>query len=115
MRMGRRARHAVRRRRRQNRMRGAHRAAEERRRQSLDPPRRRLAALMDLDFTEEQTMLRDMVRSFCATYAPLDLLRTLEDDPIGFSPETWKQMAALDLIGLMLPPEYGGSGMGAIE
>jgi alkylation response protein AidB-like acyl-CoA dehydrogenase len=74
-----------------------------------------MAPLMDLDFTEEQVMLRDMVRSFCATYAPLDSLRTLEDDPIGYSPETWKQMAALDLIGLMLPEQYGGSGMGAIE
>src|SRR5579862_7244909 len=27
----------------------------------------------------------------------------------------WKQLAELDLVGLLLPPEYGGSGMGALE
>jgi alkylation response protein AidB-like acyl-CoA dehydrogenase len=70
---------------------------------------------MDLDFTEEQEMLREMVRNFCTAYSPLDTVRALEDDAIGFSSETWKQMAALDLIGLMLPEEYGGSGMGALE
>jgi alkylation response protein AidB-like acyl-CoA dehydrogenase len=70
---------------------------------------------MDLDFTEEQEMLCEMVRNFCTAYSPLDTVRALEDDAIGFSSETWKQMAALDLIGLMLPEEYGGSGMGALE
>jgi alkylation response protein AidB-like acyl-CoA dehydrogenase len=70
---------------------------------------------MDLDFTEEQEMLREMVRGLCSSYAPLETVRALEDDPIGFAPEMWKQMAALDLIGMMLPPEYGGSGMTALE
>jgi alkylation response protein AidB-like acyl-CoA dehydrogenase len=70
---------------------------------------------MDLDFTEEQEMLREMVRNFCTAYSPLDAVRALEDDAIGFSSETWKQMAALDLVGLMLPEQYGGSGMGALE
>ncbi len=70
---------------------------------------------MDLDFTEEQEMLRDMVRGLCNSYVPLETVRALEDDPRGYSEEMWKQMAALDLIGMMLPPEYGGSGMSAIE
>jgi alkylation response protein AidB-like acyl-CoA dehydrogenase len=70
---------------------------------------------MDLDLTAEQEMLRAMVRGVCTTFAPLDTVRALEDDPIGFPPELWKQMAELDLIGLMLPPEYGGSGMSALE
>jgi alkylation response protein AidB-like acyl-CoA dehydrogenase len=70
---------------------------------------------MDLDFTEEQEMLREMVRGLCSSYVPLETVRALEDDPVGFAPEMWKQMAALDVIGLMLPPEYGGSGMTALE
>jgi len=34
---------------------------------------------------------------------------------VGYSPELWKQLAHLDLIGLQLPEEYGGSGMTAVE
>ena len=39
---------------------------------------------MDLDFTAEQEMLREMVRGVCAAYASLDVVRELEDDPIGY-------------------------------
>src|SRR5262245_23828661 len=60
-------------------------------------------------------MLRTMVRGACSSYSSLETVRALEDDPVGFSAEMWKQMAALDLIGIMLPPEYGGSGMTALE
>ncbi len=42
-------------------------------------------------------------------------MRALEDDPVGYSTELWKQLAELDLLGLMLPVEYGGSGMSALE
>ena len=70
---------------------------------------------MDLDLTSEQEMLREMVRGVCSSYAPLETVRALEDDPVGFPPELWKQMAELDLIGLMVPGEYGGSEMSALE
>src|SRR6478752_10577047 len=70
---------------------------------------------MDLDFTAEQDMLREMVRSVCAASSSLDTVRALEDDPVGYSTELWKQLAELDLLGLMLPEEYGGSGMTALE
>ena len=70
---------------------------------------------MDLDLNEEQEMLREMVRGVCGSYANLDTVRELEDDPIGFPAELWKQMAELDLIGLMLPAEYGGSEMSTLE
>jgi alkylation response protein AidB-like acyl-CoA dehydrogenase len=70
---------------------------------------------MDLDLNEEQEMLRDMVRGVCSSYANLETVRGLEDDPIGFPAELWKQMAALDLIGLMVPSIYGGSEMSALE
>ena len=70
---------------------------------------------MDLDRSEEQEMLRELVRGVCNSYAPLDTVRALEDDPIGYPTELWKQLGELDLIGLMIPPEYGGSGMTMLE
>jgi alkylation response protein AidB-like acyl-CoA dehydrogenase len=51
----------------------------------------------------------------CATTSPLGVVRELQDDPIGYSADLWKQLAHLDLIGLQLPEEYGGSGMSALE
>jgi alkylation response protein AidB-like acyl-CoA dehydrogenase len=71
--------------------------------------------LLDLEFSPEQDMLRETVRKVCATYSPLSVVRDLEDDPVGYSPELWKQMAELDLIGLLLPEEHGGSAMSALE
>jgi alkylation response protein AidB-like acyl-CoA dehydrogenase len=70
---------------------------------------------MNLDLSPEQEMLREMVRGVCSTYAPLETVRALEDDPVGYPAEMWKQMAELDLIGLMVPSEYGGSDMSALE
>ena len=71
--------------------------------------------MLDLRFTAEQEMLRETVRGVCATTSPLSVVRELEDDPVGYSPELWKQLAHLDLIGLQLPERYGGSGMTALE
>jgi alkylation response protein AidB-like acyl-CoA dehydrogenase len=96
-------------------MHGAHRAADNRRRQSVEAPRRRLETVMDLDLNDEQFMLRDMVRGVVSSYAPLTTVRALEDDPVGYPLDLWKQMAELDLIGLMLPSEYDGSAMSVLE
>ncbi len=71
--------------------------------------------MLDLTFSAEQEMLRETVRGVCAASCPLSVVRQLEDDAVGFAPELWKQLAHLDLIGLQLPEEYGGSGMSAVE
>ena len=39
---------------------------------------------MDLDFTAEQELLRETVRGVCARHAGLDVVRALEDDPVGY-------------------------------
>ena len=70
---------------------------------------------MDLDFTPEQEMLREMVRGVCADLASLEVVRQLEDDPIGYPEAFWKQLGALDLIGLTLPAAFGGSEMSLLE
>lgn len=71
--------------------------------------------MLDLTFTPEQEMLRETVRGVVATTSPLSVVRELEDDPIGYSPELWKQLGHLDLIGLQLPEQYGGSDMSTLE
>ena len=71
--------------------------------------------MLDLAFTEEQQMLREVVRSLLAEHAPLAVVREMEDDPVGYPADLWKQLGALDLLGLLLPAEHGGSGMTLVE
>lgn len=71
--------------------------------------------MLDLTFSDEQEMLRDVVRGLLAEHAPLTVAREMEDDPVGYPDELWKRMAELDLLGLLLPEEHGGSGMTALE
>jgi alkylation response protein AidB-like acyl-CoA dehydrogenase len=70
---------------------------------------------MDLDFSEEQNMLRELVRSLCADHAPLESVRKLEDDPQGYSKDFWKQLAELGLTGMLLPESYGGGGQTLLD
>jgi len=71
--------------------------------------------MLDLAFTDEQDMLREVVRGLLAEHAPLAVVRRLEDDPVGYPTDLWAQLGALDLLGLMLPEAHGGSGMGPLE
>ena len=69
---------------------------------------------MDLDLTDEQEMLRRTVQQVCAEGAPVAVVRALEDDPVGYPPRLWTQLAALGVLGLTLPEPYG-AGQSAIE
>jgi len=71
--------------------------------------------MLNLDLTEEQEMLREMVRGVCSQYASLDVVRAMEDDPVGYPTDLWAQLAELDLLGLLLPAEFGGSEMTMLE
>ena len=71
--------------------------------------------MLDLEFDQEQELLRQTVRDVLERHCGHDVVRSMEDDPVGYPPELWSQLGQLDLIGLLLPEEYGGSGMSLIE
>ena len=71
--------------------------------------------MLDLDFSPEQEMLRDMVRGLCAEFSPLERVRELEDDPDGIARDLWQRFGELGLCGLMVPESAGGSGMSLLD
>src|SRR5438128_3298604 len=72
---------------------------------------------MALVLNEEQSMLRDSARGFISDKAPVSHLRQLRDskDATGFSRELWKEFAGMGFSGLLVPEEFGGSGLGCVE
>lgn len=72
---------------------------------------RKYETMLNLDFTEEQNMLRDMVRGMCEQHANLEVVRAMEDDPVGYPTAMWSQLAELGILGMTIPEEHGGSGM----
>jgi alkylation response protein AidB-like acyl-CoA dehydrogenase len=70
---------------------------------------------MDFSLSEEQEMLRKMARDFLVNECPKSLVREMEQDEKGYSPELWKKMADLGWMGLVFPAEYGGEGMAFLD
>jgi alkylation response protein AidB-like acyl-CoA dehydrogenase len=72
---------------------------------------------MALVLSEEQSMLRDSARGLISDKAPVSHLRQLRDakDATGFSRELWKTFAEMGFSGLLVPEEFGGSGLGCVE
>jgi alkylation response protein AidB-like acyl-CoA dehydrogenase len=71
--------------------------------------------VLDLEFDQEQELLRQTVRDVLGHHCSLDVVREMEDDPVGYPAGLWTQLGELDLIGLLLPEAYGGSGMSLVE
>ena len=69
---------------------------------------------MPLVLTEEQSMLRDSARGLISDKAPVSHLRGLRDskDATGFSRDLWKAFAEMGFSGLLVPENFGGSGLG---
>src|ERR1700742_2795337 len=72
---------------------------------------------MALVLTEEQSMLRDSVSGLISDKAPVSHLRQLLDakDASGFSRQLWKAFAEMGFSGLLVPEQFGGSGLGCVE
>src|SRR5258708_40043619 len=66
---------------------------------------------MDLGLSEEQTMLREFARDFLEKECPESLVRDMETDEHGYSPDLWRKMAEQGWTGLVVPDSYGGVGM----
>ena len=71
---------------------------------------------MDLSLSEEQLQLRETVRKFLEEVSTEEAVRELMADERGFDAPVWTRLAEeLGLIGLTIPEEHGGAGLGPVE
>ncbi len=68
---------------------------------------------MDIRFTENQTMIAQMVRDFGAKNIKPDMMKW--DESQEFPVHVFKALGELGLMGVLVPTEYGGSGFGYLE
>ncbi|WP_066063903.1 acyl-CoA dehydrogenase family protein [Frankia sp. EI5c] len=62
-------------------------------------------------FSAEQVALRRTVRAFFERSSPESEVRRLMETAPGYDPAVWARLAGeLDLVGLAIPAEFGGSG-----
>ncbi|MBY7144761.1 acyl-CoA dehydrogenase [Virgibacillus sp. NKC19-3] len=64
---------------------------------------------MNMDFSEEQEMMRKMLRNFARDEVAKEIERMEQKD--RFPKEIIQKMGALGFMGIPIPYEYGGSGM----
>jgi alkylation response protein AidB-like acyl-CoA dehydrogenase len=70
---------------------------------------------MDFALSEQQEMLKNAASEFLAKECTKKLVREMEKDEKGYSPELWKKMADLGWMGLVYPEKYGGSELSFID
>lgn len=70
---------------------------------------------MTFTLNEEQQLLKDAARAFCAEQAPVTRFRKQRDaKKNGRDPELWAEMAAMGWAGVIVPEEFGGAGLGYV-
>jgi alkylation response protein AidB-like acyl-CoA dehydrogenase len=70
---------------------------------------------MDFGFSEEQEMLRTSARDFLAKESPMTYVRRMMEDETGHTEQLWRKMAELGWMGLILPEDFGGSGLDFVD
>lgn len=68
---------------------------------------------MDFDFTEDQVMLRNLVREYLTEQTPVAHVRQMMEDDLGYDRDIYRGLMGLGVTHL--PEAYGGGGLGMIE
>ena len=70
---------------------------------------------MDLRLSEEQEILKKSAREFLADKCPKKLVKEIDKDEKGYSPQMWQEIAGLGWTGLIFPETYGGGSMSFLD
>jgi len=71
---------------------------------------------LNLELTDEQLALRDIVRRFLSERASVAThVRPMLDEPTGTTDDIWGGLAALGATGVLVDEQHGGAGMTMVE
>ncbi len=70
---------------------------------------------MDMGLNQEQELLEEALRRYLTQSLPVDALRRFMESGQAFDATLWQGLLDLGVPGLMVPQEYGGSGLGMLE
>ena len=70
---------------------------------------------MDVNFSEEQKLIRASAKEFLKAEVPKEMVRDLEEGEGDYSQELWQKIAELGWIALNVPEEYDGMGMNFLD
>jgi alkylation response protein AidB-like acyl-CoA dehydrogenase len=70
---------------------------------------------MDLQYSEEQHAIQQQAREFMDKQCPLERVKALWETADGMDDALWRAIAELGWLGMLLPEEHGGMGLGATE
>src|SRR3954471_13312719 len=70
---------------------------------------------MDFTFTPEQDDAAELAARILADRATNDRMKAVEADGSRFDRELWAELGAAGLLGLALPEEHDGAGLGLVE
>ena len=68
-----------------------------------------------IGLSEEQAQLLEVAEAFCRDKSPIDKVRSLIDDETGYDTALWQEIAELGWLGIGVPENYGGIGLGMGE
>lgn len=70
---------------------------------------------MNFGFTEEQELLRGEVEKFVQAHSPMKEVRRAARSELGYDDGTWRRMAELGWLGLLVPETHGGAGLSWVD
>jgi alkylation response protein AidB-like acyl-CoA dehydrogenase len=70
---------------------------------------------VDFGFSPEQEQLARTVRDYLAVKAPISFAREMADSDTGLTNEVWTEIASMGWLGLTVPEDFGGIGLGWLD
>lgn len=70
---------------------------------------------LNLDFFDDQKLLKDHVRRFLSDRCPSSAVRAILEGPEPYDRELYRGLGQLGMLGVAIPEAYGGGGQGRLE
>lgn len=74
-----------------------------------------LQSLGTMGITEAQIDLLEVATNFCREKSPIETVRALMENDLGYNPDVWNEMGELGWLAIAIPEDYDGVGLSLTE